>query len=99
MNDPQTVTEHTAVPHDPAMAAADPAMFASLTRDENEILNQHLTSGWYKQSAVYPTLSEPWRETGALIHDLTGAWWAAFHAEQEAPERQDREPEAPEAGS
>jgi hypothetical protein len=99
MNDPQTATEQTAAPHDPVMAAADPAMFAPLTRDENQILNQHLTSGWYKQHAVYPILSEPWRETCALIDDLTGAWWAAWHAEHEAPERQDREPEAPEAGS
>ena len=36
----------------------DPAMFAPLTADENKILGAHLTSGWYKQSAVYPVLSE-----------------------------------------
>ena len=38
MNDTQEATEFNAVPHDPAMAAADPAMFASMTRDENKIL-------------------------------------------------------------
>ncbi len=64
----------------------DAAMFAPLTPDENKILNAHLTSGWYKQSAVYPTLSEPWRETGALIDDLSGAWWAAWRAEHGGPE-------------
>ncbi len=97
MNDTQTATEHNAVPHDPAMAAADQAMFASLTGDENRILDAHLTSGWYKQSAVYPKLAEPWRETSAVLDDLTGAWWAAWQAAH--PERQDREPEAPEAGA
>ena len=50
-------------PEDPAMQAGDPAMFAPLTTDENGILGAHLISGWYKQSAVYPTLSEPWKET------------------------------------
>ena len=44
----------------------DPAMFAPLTLDENKILGAHLTSGWYKQSAIYPVLSEPWQETDGL---------------------------------
>jgi hypothetical protein len=63
-----------AQPEDPAMRAGDPAMFASLTTDENHILGAHLISGWYKQSAVYPTLSEPWKETSALLNDLHSAW-------------------------
>ena len=43
-------------------------MFAPLTtRDENRILSMHLTSGWYKQAPSTPTLSEPWRETEALL--------------------------------
>ena len=92
MNDTQTAAGPSSVPSDPAMAAADPAMFSPMTRDENKILNAHLTSGWYKQSAVYPTLSEPWRETGALLDDLGSAWWASRQAEH-------GEPEAAEAGS
>jgi hypothetical protein len=91
MNDAQEATEYNAVPHDPVMAAADPAMFAPMTSAEAKILNAHLTSGMYKQSAVYPLLSEPWRETAALIDDLSGAWWSAWRAEH-------GEPEAPEAG-
>jgi hypothetical protein len=98
MNDTQTTPEPSAAPHDPAMTAADPAMFASLTADENCILGAHLTSGWYKQGAVYPVLSEPWRETGAVLDDLHGAWWANWHAGQPA-ERQEPAPDAPEAGS
>jgi hypothetical protein len=77
MTDTQEAAEYNAGPHDPVMAAADPAMFASMTRDENSILRAHLHSGWYKQSAVYPVLSEPWRETGALLDDLHGARQAA----------------------
>ncbi len=92
MNDTQTGAETSSVPGDPAMAAADPAMFAPMTGDENSILKAHLTSGWYKQSAVYPKLSEPWRETAVLLDDLAGAWWAAWQAGH-------GEPEAPEAGS
>ena len=61
----------------------DPAMFAPLTADENNILSHHLTSGWYKQSAVYPALSEPWKETCALIHDLHEAHQAAMQAARE----------------
>jgi hypothetical protein len=92
MNDTTAAAGTSTAPSDPAMAAADPAMFAPMTRTENTILNAHLTSGWYKQSAVYPILSEPWRETRAVIDDLSGAWRAAFHAEH-------GEPEAPEAGA
>ena len=33
MNDTQEAAEDNAVPRDPVMAAPDPAMFASLTRD------------------------------------------------------------------
>lgn len=64
-------------PEDPAMQAGDPTMFAPLTRDENGILGAHLVSGWYKQSAVYPTLSEPWKETAAVLDDLHAAYDAA----------------------
>jgi hypothetical protein len=85
MNDIQTA------PADPVMAAVDPAMFASLTGDENNILRAHLTSGWYKQSAVYPLLAEPWRETGAMLDDLHQAWQDQYQAGQAEPE--------PEAGS
>jgi hypothetical protein len=58
----------------------DAAMFAPLTTDENSILRAHLTSGWYKQSAVYPVLSEPWQETGGLLDDLHDAHKAAMEA-------------------
>jgi hypothetical protein len=63
-----------AQPEDPAMRAEDPAMFAPLTTRENHILGAHLNSGWLKQSAVYPVLAEPWKETGALLDDLHAAW-------------------------
>ncbi len=79
MNDTQTATEYNAVPHDPVMAAPDPAMFEPMNRDENVILWAHLSSGWHKQSAVYP-LSEPWRETSMLLNDLHAAWRADFTA-------------------
>ena len=92
MNDTQTAAGIGPVPSDPAMAAADPAMFAPLTGSENGILSAHLSSGWYKQTAVYPPLSEPWRETAVVLHDLHGAWEAAWQAER-------GELEAPEAGS
>jgi hypothetical protein len=68
------------------MAAADPALFAPLTGTENGILGAHLTSGWYKQAAVYPVLSEPWRETHVMLSDLHQAWeqqYKAGQAEQE----------------
>ena len=48
-------------------------MFEPLTFDENGILWAHLTSGWYKQAAVYPGLSEPWQEAGGLLEDLLQA--------------------------
>lgn len=91
MSDIQPDTGPSAVPGDPAMAASDPAMFAALSGDENQILSHHLTSGWYKQSAVYPTLSEPWKETSVVLSDLHAAHAAAFRqAEREA----EAEPEA-----
>jgi hypothetical protein len=83
MNETQEATELNAVPHDPAMAAPDPAMFAPMTGDEREILSAHLTSGWRKQAAVYPVLSEPWRETRRLLRDLHLVWQAE-HGEPEA---------------
>jgi hypothetical protein len=80
----------------------DPAMFAQLTGEENRILTMHLTSGWYKQAAVYPALSEPWRETEALLIDLSEAHRASFQARRTADvepqagaaESEQREPEA-----
>ena len=65
-------------PVDPAMQPVDPTLFAPLTIDENGILRAHLTSGWYKQAAVYPTLSEPWKETGVLLNDLHAVYEAAI---------------------
>ena len=67
-----------ALPKDPAMRAGDPAMFAPLTTRENEILGAPLTSGWYKQAAVSPTLSEPWTEPAAVLVDLHSAWDVAW---------------------
>ena len=87
-------------PVDPAMQAGNPAMFAPLTTRENEILGAHLTSGWYKQSAVYPTLSEPWKETAALLDDLHSAWNITWKGELQLAEGSpstEPEPE-PEAG-
>jgi hypothetical protein len=72
------------LPGDPALAAGDPEMFGPLTTQENTILRHHLTSGWYKQSAVYPVLSEPWKEISAVLDDLHGAWQASYTAEREA---------------
>ncbi len=80
MNDTERAAE--VAPNDPVMAAPDPAMFEPMDRGENSVLRAHLSSGWYKQSAVYPVLSEPWRETGAILDDLTAAWWADFNAER-----------------
>jgi hypothetical protein len=70
-------------PAAPEMAAADPQMFAPLTLEDNHILRSHLTSGWYKQEAVYPTLSEPWKETCAVLDDLGAAWRLRWQAEHE----------------
>ena len=89
-----TSTDQRIMPGQPS----DPAMFAPLTTDENSILRAHLTSGWYKQAAVYPALSEPWQETDGLLDDLYGAHQAAMEAEAAAAEAQRAEPE-PEAGA
>ena len=66
-----------------ATTSGDPAMFAPLTASENDILIHHLTSGWYKQQAVYPVLSEPWKETSAVLDDLSAAWRIGWQAEHE----------------
>ena len=50
-----------------------PAMFGGLTPGELTILRHHLTSGWFKQDAVYPALSEQWWETNGLLKDLDAA--------------------------
>ena len=84
-------------PEDPAMQAGDPTLFAPLTIDENEILGAHMTSGWRKQSAVYPTLSEPWKETAALLDDLHSAWDVAWKGRSQGSPATEPEPE-PEAG-
>ena len=84
MSDTQAGPDPLVVPGDPAMAASDPGMFAPMTSGEDEILRAYLISGWYKQSAVYPTLSEPWKETSAVLDDLSDAWRPAFQAEREA---------------
>jgi hypothetical protein len=62
----------------PAIQPVGPALFAPLTTDENRILRDHLNSGWSKQAAVYPALSEPWQETSALLNDLHAAYEAAI---------------------
>jgi hypothetical protein len=51
----------------------DSAMFSGLTPGELNILRHHLTSGWFKQDAVYPALSEQWWETDGLLKDLDAA--------------------------
>ena len=71
-----TSTDPIELPEQPS----DPAMFAPLTLDENKILGAHLGSGWYKQSAVYPLLSEPWQETSGLLDDLHAVWRSGFEA-------------------
>ena len=87
-------------PVDPAMQPVDPTLFAPLTTGENEVLGAHLTSGWYKQAAVYPTRSEPWKETAALLDDLHSAWNITWKGElQLAKGSPSTEPEPePEAG-
>jgi hypothetical protein len=82
-NTRRTAKDPAVRPADPAMAAGDPAMFSSLTSGENQILTHHLTSGWYKQAAVYPVLSEPWKETSAVLGDLGAAWRIGWQAEHE----------------
>ena len=87
MSDTQADAKNPMVmPSDPAMAASDPAMFAPMTASEDLILRQHLTSAWYKQSAVYPTLSEPWKETAALLDDLHSAWNITWKGELQLAE-------------
>lgn len=61
-------------------AAAGPAMFSGLTSDELNILKSHLTSGWFKQAAVYPRLSDAWWETSWLLSDLHTAHMTHFTA-------------------
>ncbi len=87
-----TSTDPITLPEQPH----DPAMFAPLTSDENKILGAHLTSGWYKQSAVYPVLSEPWQETNGLLSDLHAAWTAAFEASTAAAKEAEPAPAEPE---
>jgi hypothetical protein len=56
----------------------DPGLFAALTHQEQDVLTAHLTSGWYKQAAVYPTLAVAWWETAALLADIHLAHEAAW---------------------
>jgi hypothetical protein len=83
MSDTDAAYEKLTRPAAPDMAAAVPELFTGLNMEENTILRHHLTSGWYKQAAVYPTLSEPWKETGAVLDDLTAAWRLRWQAEHE----------------
>ena len=71
-----TSTDRRIAPGQPS----DPAMFAPLTTDENKVLRGHLTSGWYKQSVVYPARSGPYQETAGLLDDLHDAHQAAMEA-------------------
>ena len=59
----------------------------------------HLTSGWYKQQAVYPELSEPWKETSAVMTQTTSPRQHPgpahrLHGPGPAAEPDEREPEA-----
>ena len=36
-----------------------------------------------QQQAVYPVLSEPWKETSAVLDDLSAAWRIGWQAEHE----------------
>lgn len=83
MGDTPAGKDPMAAPSAPAMAASDPDMFAPLTCDENQVLRDHLGSGWTKQHVVYPALSEPWKETSAVLDDLTTAWWTRWQTGQE----------------
>ncbi len=65
-------------------AAADPVPFTPLTVEQNKVLAAHLTSGWYKQAAVYPALSPLWQDTGQILADLHAAWTIAFDRENNA---------------
>jgi hypothetical protein len=80
-----TDTDNAAVrPAAPEMAAPDPAMFSPLTGGETIVLNSHLRAGWEKQRIVYPALSEPWKETSAVLDDLHAAWQLRWQAEGES---------------
>lgn len=58
-------------------SAPDPGLFAALTDLERDVLRAHLTSGWYKQSVVYPGLSVAWWDTKAVLDDIHLAWESA----------------------
>ena len=89
-----TSTDPSELPAQPS----DPALFAPLTSDEQEILYAHLNSGWSKQSAVYPLLSEPWQETSGLLDDLLAARRAAREARAAARAQAELAEPEPEAG-
>ncbi len=78
-----TSTDQRIAPGQPS----DPALFAPLTTDEIKVLRGHLTSGWYKQSVVYPARSAPYRETAGLLDDLHAAYMPALEAETAAERR------------
>lgn len=89
-----TGPEPTTLPAQPG----DPALFEPLSLDENKILSYHLMSGWHKQRAVHPQLSEPWQETSRLLDDLHAAWNAAFEAQEAAGNPAEPPEPEPEAG-
>ena len=79
MTDTQATAHDPAVmPGDPAMAASDPGHVRGADRRRKPHSVPAPDSGWYKQAAVYPTLSEPWKETSAVLDDLHGAWQTAL---------------------
>lgn len=84
-------------PRDPVMADARPEPFASLSAGENTTPRKHLASGLAKQGEAYSTLSEPWRETLAVIDDLEDAFAPALDAEIEAARPRLAPEPAPEA--
>jgi hypothetical protein len=85
-----TIPDPITMPEQPS----DPALFAPLTTKENGILRAHLNSGWYKQSAVYPVLSEPWQETLGLLNDIHNAYFEARAAAKTEAELAEPEPGA-----
>lgn len=58
---------------------AKPGLFASLTRDENDILADHLKSGWTKQHKVTKD-DAGFAETYGILTDLNNDWWARKNA-------------------
>jgi hypothetical protein len=58
---------------------AKPGLFASLTRVENEVLSDHLRSGWTKQHLVTKD-HDGFNETAAVLDDLSNDWWARRNA-------------------